>query len=658
MLRMKYISAPAVFFILAAATLTLFFELWRILFLVFLGDLAAGAPLSTLLKTLVVGLRFDFSITSYVILPLYLFSAVLFLFPRYYRTTGITVFYLLVILSAMLFFAHLADIEFTRHFHTRLNDFLLQKYKITANGFSPIWFPAKTAALTVIYLLILYLYIRLVRYLVKKILIDRPRSPWWINLIYLPILIAAFGVGARGRLAEEPMRWGMAYYSEYDFANLAALNPVYTFILDAVYDHREKKATKDLMSEIKSDHAENELRQLLGMTTVEEGTRLIRPVRFEQPNENPPSVILIIMESFGSTKIDVLDNRFPYSLTPCFDSLAAEGFLFTDFYSCGKHTFASLVAVLYGYPPQYGKLVMRQLPGENYLWGLPSILKTYDYKTSCFVTTDPHFDNMQGFLMANGIMKAYSKYDIGEDRSLSWMGVPDHVMFDFACDKLRENKNRRFFATLLTASNHGPWLLPDVPFGRLPDTVEDAHKLNAFKYSDWALGQFVNKIKSDPFFDNTLIIITADNGSPYKQKSDLEITHFQIPLLIIGNKSSFNLKGTSGRPGSQLDILPTLMGILKLDYDNYSFGKDLLDTSYRGTDFVHFVEKDLLGHIENGYYLINRLHGKETLYKLPDVTIDLADSLKETVDEYRMKSEAIFQTAYYNMKRPLSPMKF
>ncbi len=658
MLRSKYISTPALFFILAAATLTLFFELWRILFMIFLGDLAAGIPLSTLLKTLVVGLRFDFSITSYVILPLYVFSVILFLFPRYHRTTANTFFYLLVFLSAFLFFTHLVDIEFTRHFHTRLNDFLLQKDKITADGSSLIWFPAKTAALTVIYLLILYLYIRLVRYYVKKILIDQPRSPRWINLACLPLLIIVFGLGARGRLAEEPMRWGMAYFSKYDFANLAALNPVYTFILDAVYDRWEKNETKDLMSLIKSDHAENEVRQLLGMTTVDESTRLIRPVHFEQPKENPPSVILIIMESFGSTKIDILANRFPYSLTPCFDSLAADGFLFTDFYSCGKHTFASLVAVLYGYPPQYGKLVMRQLPGENYLWGLPSILKTYDYETSCFVTTDPHFDNMQGFLMANGMMNFYSKYDIGEDKSLSWMGVPDHVMFDYAYDKIRENKNRRFFATLLTASNHGPWLLPDVSFGRIPDTVEDAHKLNAFKYSDWALGQFVNKIKNDPFFDNTLIIITADNGSPYKQKSDLEITHFQIPLLIIGNKTHFNQTGSSNRPGSQLDILPTLMGILKLDYDNYSFGKDLFDTSYRGTDFVHLVEKDMLGHIEDGYYLINRLHGKETLFKLPDVTIDLADSLKETVDEYRMKSEAIFQTAYYNMKKTLSPVRF
>ena len=78
----------------------------------------------------------------------------------------------------------------------------------------------------------------------------------------------------------------------------------------------------------------------------------------------------------------------------------------------------------------------------------------------------------------------------------------------------------------------------------------------------------------------------------------------------------------------------------------------MFDKSYTGIDFAHFSDRDLIGHIENGYFLINRLHGEESLYKLPDDS-DLSDSLTEIVDEFKMKSEAIFQTAYHNMKRPL-----
>ncbi|MBN1212069.1 MAG: sulfatase-like hydrolase/transferase [candidate division Zixibacteria bacterium] len=657
MLQSKYISGPALFFITAAVTLTLFFELWRFLFILALNEKAAGVPPGVLLKAFVIGLRFDFSITSYIVLPLFILSVIPFIDIQRNRFVRSFISYLFIVLTAAAFFLHLVDIEFTRAFYARLNDFLFYWGGAPLAVIPHLWNVLSAIVYTVLFVIVLAVFIRLVKLLLNKTVIDRPRSPFWINLAYLPLVLVIFGLGARGRLAEEPMRWGMAYFSQYDFANLAALNPVYTFTLDAFYNRREKVETEKLMAEINNDRAESTARELLGMPPNSEDNRLIRPVRFEPPNDNPPNVILIIMESFGATKIGALDNRFPYDLTPQFDSLAVHGTLFTNFYSCGERTFACLAAALYGSPPGYGKLIVKQVPGENHLQGLPSILKNYGYQTSCFVTTDPHFDNMHGFLMSNGVMKVYSMYDIGEDKALSWMGVPDHVMFDFAYKKLRQKNNRPFFATLLTASNHGPWLLPEVDFGRLPDSVEDAHKLNAFKYSDWALGRFVDQISNDTAFDNTLIVITADNGSPYKQKNDLEITHYQIPLLILSTDGDFkkvcDSARTASRLGSQLDILATVMGLLRLDYDNYSFGKDLFDTSYTGTDFAHFVERDLIGHIENCFFLINRLHGKESLYKLPDDSTDLSDSLRDMVEEHKRKSEAIFQTAYHNMKRPL-----
>jgi len=660
MTRSKYISAPALYFIIVAVVLTLFFELFRLLDLIILSERAAGIPAGDIFYSFIAGLRFDFSISSYIVLPLYILSIIPFLDIQRNRFVRSFISLLLILLTAAAFLLHTIDIEFIRVFNARLNDYLFTWGNMPGAAFNQLWGFFSGIAYLLLWGVVLTVFVWLIKRLSGTLFKPGHKSPVWVHLLYLPLLLVVFGYGARGRIEKlVPMRWGLAYFSAHDFANTLALNPVFTFTRDAFYDASFKAETAALMREVSVPDAENITRNLLGLSDISPlaaNRRIMRPVRFEPPNENPPNVILIIMESFGSSKIGVLDNYYPYDITPCFDSLAGEGLLFTNFYSCGERTFASLITALYGYPPQYGKLIVKQVPGQNHFWGLPSVLKNIGYQTDFYVTSDPHFDNMQGFLMAYGMMKVYSMYDYGPEQSLSWMGVPDHVMFDYALDELSAKRDRNFFTTLLSASNHGPWLLPDVPFERIPDTAAEAHKLNAFKYSDWALGQFVRRIQNDPAFDNTYIVITGDNGSPYDKAADLEITHYQIPLLILHTGEDDITHERNPRLGSHLDLFPTLMGFMRLDYDNYSFGKDLLDTVTAVTDFAHFTEKDKIGHVENGYYLINRLHGPDALYKLPDKKTDIAEQYPEIVEEYRVKSTAVFQTAYYNMSRPLDTL--
>ncbi|MFZ5979288.1 MAG: LTA synthase family protein [Candidatus Zixiibacteriota bacterium] len=657
MTRSRYISTPAVYFLFIAITLTLSFELFRLLDLIILSGRAEGIPAGDILFSFIAGLRFDFSITSYIVLPLYLLSILPLIDIERNRYIRGFISLLLILLTAAVFLLHTVDIAFLRTFNARLNDYFIKWSEHPEASTNQLWGLFSGIAYLLLWGAVLTAFVCLNKKLNGKLFKTGQKSPVWTHLLYLPLLLVIFGYGARGRIgAEEPMRWGLAYFSAYDFANTLALNPVFTFTRDVFFDAPVKAETAALMREVTVPNAENITRRLLDlpeMTPATAGQRLKRPVRFDPPSPNPPNVILIIMESFGSSKIGVLDNFYPYDITPCFDSLAGEGLLFTNFYSCGERTFASLIAALYGYPPQYGKLIVKQVPGQNHFWGLPSVLKANSYRTEFYTTSDPHFDNMQGFLMANGISKVYSMYDMGEEQSLSWMGVPDHVMFDYAYNRLKAESNDKFFSLLLSASNHGPWLLPDVPFGKFPDSLPEAHKLNAFKYSDWALGRFVRQIQNDPAFDNTYIVITGDNGSPYDKAADLEITHYQIPLLILKTGDQGIVSERNTRLGSHLDLFSTLMGLLRMDYDNYSFGKDLLDTVAAITDFAHFTEKDKIGHVENGYYLINRLHGPEALYKLPDKKTDIAAQHPDIVEDFHIKSTAIFQTAYYNMTRPL-----
>ncbi len=658
--RFRYVSNIAIYYLAVAATLSFFFEIWRLLTLLQLRDRAASVPSSVIAQSCLVGLRFDFSIACYITLPLLLFGMLPFVDISRSRTARWINNAILFLISAVAFYICLSDIEFFRFFNTRLNGMALDWIDTPGFVATMIWetYPVIRYFLlfAVIYIVFVIVILRVQRILLR----DRQPSSIWLNLAYLPLLAAIVVLGARGRIEEKaPITWGEAYFSEYSFANLLALNPVFTFVRDAFYDAGTKEQVAATMQRISRPDAAKVTRQMLGLPVDDSlmNRRLSRQVRFDQENLNLPNVILIIMESFGSRGIGCLRPSFPYDLTPRFDSLAQEGLLFTNIYSAGIHTYAGLMATLYGYPELPGGSVMKLFTSENSFWGLPSILREHDYQTLFFCTHDPQFDNMQGFLMSNGMMRVYSLFDYASDEKLSTLGVPDHVMFDHAVELIKKNHaGKRFFATLLTASNHGPWKIPDVPFLRVPASDRLADPLNAFKYSDWALGHFIRQIENDPAFAHTLIIVTGDNGTLVNPVHDPDLSQYEIPILIYDTDHKIGPGRRISRLGSQVDILATVMGLLQLSYNDQSFGSNLLDTSTVGagvTNFALMSEGYTVGYVENGYYLISRFGGKPSLYSLAADSLDLADSLKSVAADFDRKALSFFQTAYFNLKHPL-----
>lgn len=654
----KYLSMPAVYALVTVAVLAGFFELWRLILLIRQWDLAAAVPGWILFKSFLVGLRFDLVIACYVTVFFYILSIIpwLEITRRVWVRRIHSVF--MIVVTAVIFLMHMIDLEFFSFFNSRLNGMALTWRDTPDMMLSMIWemFPVLWYLLMTTVILVGFIWV--IRRIQAWLLVGRQEAPMWRHWIYLPVVVALLFVGARGRLADKsPIRTGVAYFSEYDFANMMALNPAFTFWRDAIYDARDKGQLEKMMATVKSSGGEPMVRRLLGLPDSlvnRTDEKICRPIRFAPPNDDPPNVILIVMESYGNTKLGALDNRFPLDLSPCFDSLAEEGILFTNFYSAGMHTYTGVFSILTGYPHQFTELVMKQVPGQTHFRSLAAILKDYDYQTLFFTTHDPHFDNMQGFTMSNGINRMYSSLDFDPDEWIGTWGVPDHVLFDRAAQVLSDGSHDRFFAMLLSTSNHGPWQVPDVPFERIPEEVDRSDELNAFKYSDWALGRFVRQIQNDPALSNTLIFITADNGTPFGQTLDLDLTYLQIPLLIIDTDRRLPAGVRSDRLGGQLDILATVMGLVRLDYDNYSFGHDLLDSVTAVTDFAQFSEWYKVGYIEGDYYSIYRLRGApSSCYRLDDLTADLAGSEPELARPYLDKAAAIFYTAWDNMSRPV-----
>lgn len=653
----SFVSPIAVYYIAVATFLALFFEVWRGIALIALFDRASAIPASTIAQSFLVGLRFDFAIACYITLPL----AIIGFLPlidiirsRYSRIVNTA---LLNVMAAIAFFIHLADIEFFKFFNTRLNAMALEWSDSSDFIQSMIWESFPVVRYFLLFAAVAVGFVYAVRFLQKRILRKSRASSLIATLISLPILAAILLVGIRGRIEEKaPLNWGQAYFSDYAFANLLALNPVFTFGRDLLYDSGSKHDVDRLMAELPVSHSFAKTAALLGLPASPADTlssRIVRQVRYGNNTTDRPNVILILMESFASAGVGCLEPRVGPKLTPYFDSLAHHGVLFTDFYSAGIHTYAGILGSLYGYPSVPGKSPMKQVTSQDNMSGLPSILGNYGYRTMFFTTHDPHFDNMHGFLKSNGMQEVYSLFDFDESQKLSTLGVPDHIMFDSALDRIRSGNGRPFFATLLSGTNHGPWFVPDLPFNPLPDTITDAKRLNAFKYSDWALGQFVQRIMSDSTLSNTIILITGDHGLLIDPIYDLDLSLFQVPLLILDKLNRAGEPRRIQHIGSQVDIVATVMGLLKLDYDNYTFGHDLFTPDPSGQDYAIFSEGYQIGIVQDDHFAILRPGHMNSLHDFVTPEVDYASDKPELLIEMSDRALSYFQTAYFNLKYPL-----
>ncbi len=656
----NFVSAPALYALNATALLILFFELWRLILFIYTRDIGPHIPANVLVESFLIGARFDLRVASVIILPLFLLATVpWFDITRnaFMRRLNLAI---LSVLAALVFFVHLTDLEYFDYFNTRLNGSALLWTDHPGDMISMIWetYPVITFLILWAVTLGIFLFVlfRLTRFFITKF----GRVHALTNLVWAAATISVLVLGLLGRIYEvAPMRWGLAYFSHYDYANQLAINPTENLMRDIGYDagHRAQIARLVDNMDVPAGYADT-VRALLAGEPNPPDWRMHRHITYNSSKADTPNVILVINESFAASKISALGAQYPYELTPRFDSLGNHSILFTNFYSAGTHTYSGLFTSLYGTSHLFGKVVMKQVRGHYHYYGLPSILRDHGFYTVFFTTQDPHFDNMQGFLMAHGVERVYGIFDYDQSQYLSWLGVPDHTMFDTAVTRLRQlaQKPNPFFATLLTGSNHGPWRVPDVTFARLPDTIKNAPELNAIRYADWALVRFVDTLFHDPAFKNTIIILTADNGYKWDLATDLDLSILHIPLLICNTSQLDAPPVEVPRLGDQTDILSTVMGMLQLDYDNYSFGNDMFDTISTVTDFALCTRWYEMGYMEGDYYFIRRLNtGKETLVRRDDKHTDILVDNPDIAATMRRHAMSIYRTTFEEIQKPIGP---
>lgn len=384
--------------------------------------------------------------------------------------------------------------------------------------------------------------------------------------------------GIRGRVGYNPIKVSEAYYCQDPFLNQLGIAPTFNLLTSWMDDMRPENRELHLMA---YDEAITYARQQLGIQGAVDSADVLKRHVAPDSIQRRPNIVIILMESMSASFLHALGQR--EEVTPTLDSLYHCSWAFTNCYSAGIHTNHGLTASLYSFPALMKRNLMKGTvtPRRH---GLPSVLKQLGYHNMFFMTHESQYDNMNAFFRTNGYDAVYAQEDYPMNERVNAFGVSDHFLFDYGLQRINEADKQQapWMATLLTVSNHPPYVIPDWFKPKSHD-----EEMQIVEYADWCIGNFLAKARQEKWYDNTLFVIMADHGKIVGQvDSELPESYNHIPLIIFGPGVTPQL---SDQLAMQVDVMPTVLGLLGAEYDFDGFGVNLLKTQ---RDMVFYTADD------------------------------------------------------------------
>ena len=569
-------------------------------------------------KALWIGVRFDAAVSGFVALvPLVLLivAEMADIRKRWYHAV---VHYLLMVLYTVCFFACAADIPYFCYFFSRLDAMALAWSDSPDTMAAMIFGDPEYVAYLLAFVAVSVGWWLLGRIIYRRVLLkhlEERQSYAWSIPIAVTLTTLVF-IGMRG-LEKGPIHVKHAYFCNNPFLNQIGLNPVFTF---------EKS-----IAEMGKD--ENQLVELTDAATAQavvEEMRNAAPdpaLTGSQPQlAEGTNVVVVIMESMTVRKTALYDPAT--SLTPCLDSLMEESLTFPNLWSAGIHTYNGIYSTLYGHP---AILTRHTMNGTTIpiMCGLPQVLRDEGYSTAFFITHKADFDNLAGFLPQNGFERVVSLPDYPADEPRGAYGIPDHQLFDHALEHIDSVAHRGPFLTcIMTCSDHSPFLYPE-GISLKPRHKEMSKKM--VEYADWSIGRFMKMASTRPWYGNTLFVFVADHGESLEPIYDMALNYNHIPLLL--HAPGRIAPARVERLGLQIDVAPTVLGLLGLPVPSTVLGIDLLN--YR-RPYAYFSADDKVGVIDGELFYIYRVKqdGRESLYRYKE------GSTKDLIGEYPERAAA------------------
>lgn len=411
--------------------------------------------------------------------------------------------------------------------------------------------------------------------------------PWWGHIV---TVIVAISIGAlmfvviRG-LHIRPDTPVYSYFSNDQFLNHCAVNPVYNFIYSLHIKDDYKNQFQEYDPQWCAQHFE-------GLFPTK-GTPRIQLLNTQRPN-----IVVVVWESLCAYFMESLGGK--HNVLPNMDRLANEGVLFTNCYASSFRTDRGLVAILSGYPGQPTTSVILHTKKLPNLPALPRKLRDVaGYETMAVHGGELKIFHKADYYWASGHDRLVEEKDFPSDAPRTRWGVHDGIVFDWLADDIIDKTRQGtspWFTTMQTLSSHEPFT---VPYNRIADNAID----NAFAYTDDAFGHFIQRLKDSDAWKDLLVIVVGDHGVNTDLVSD-DTRNSHQPLLLLGGAVRQPMKIDT--IVSQSDIAATLLGQMGISHEEFLFSRDVLADTYTYPFALHtynnaFMFRDATGvtHYDN-----------------------------------------------------------
>lgn len=582
-------------------------------------------------KALWIGFRFDTTVSTYILtLPLLMIiiGEMARIKKRWYYAIA---HYYMMVLYTICFFACAADIPYFCYFFQRLDAAALGLTSSFGMAVSMIVHEPTYIAYFFVFLAVSVAWWLLGRLIFRRVLmahIDEHLTYGW----GIPVALVLIGVGflgMRGRISKKcPIRVGTAYFCSNPFLNQIGLNPLFSFFKSIEDAGKSANRQVDLIDLATAQAVLEEQRALPEDDTLPEAS-------LQLPKGT--NVVLVLMESMSYDKTGLYNPTT--SLTPCLDNLMRRSMTFGDTWSSGIHTHNGIYTTLYSHPAIMSRQMIKNTPIPN-MCGLPHQLRDAGYRTFFFSPHDALYDNMKGFLYANGFDRVIDEQSYPRKEVLSTWGIPDHALFDHTIEHIDSiAAGGPFFVTVLTCSDHAPYALPEgIDFRPKNKNME---KLMV-EYADWSIGRFVDMVEKKPWFDNTLFVFIADHGATMNVVYDLSLAYNHVPLLFFAPKHL--PPHFVERLAMQGDVAPTILGLLGIDASDRMLGENLMTHNRK---YAYFSADDKIGVVDGElFYLYRAKQEKESLYRYQERdTVDLIKQYPERAQDMRRHAFGMIQMA-------------
>jgi len=611
----------------------LLFSLSRVGFYVFNHKMFPGITPGEFLSIMRGGILFDISATVYINMIFILLNIIPFDF-RYGRTYQKFLKYLFFITNGIAFAANSADFVYYRFVFKRATSDIFGTFEGEPNvvrmfiKFLIDYWPATLFCLF-IWALMVYFYNR-----VEPVKPEPSKRTSYIivNVLLVPVVAGLVIGGARGSLNESTRPISISNAARYvnDPQDVA-------IVLNTPFSIFRTSGKKPLDRKVFFD--EEELKKIYNPHFIPSQDK-------EMSYEN---VVVIILESFGREYIGSLNRELDGATytgyTPFLDSLISFSLTFDVSLANGKKSIDAMPSILASIPSLETPYTISHY-ANNQIEGLASHLKKKGYYTTFFHGALSGSMGFDSFAKMSGFDNyvSYEQYPYSGDTDGMW-GIWDEPFFKYFAGRMKEFP-QPFLASIFSLSSHHPFLVPEKYKGKFKKGPVPIAEVVG--YTDFALRQFFNRISDEPFFRNTLFVITADhtNESIHKEFQN-SYGLYSVPVILY--KPGSNLTGIKNRIAQQIDIMPTILNYLNYDEEFIAFGNDLFDDSYESFAFntngsaYHLYMKDhiliMIDYKPVGLYNFktDRFLEINLMDKKPELLSLMENKLKAIIQSYNSR---------------------